>query len=110
MTVRLRQNGRSDPRSDGCAPPPIGREIRSITTEILLQLAELLQGHVYSPRIKLLNIRQVCEITGLKRSTIYDMVKRGTFPLPQQNLGKSLWRESVLIAWADANDPNHRNT
>lgn len=110
MTVRLSQNGRNDPGSDCGVSPPIGQEIKSITAEILLQLAKLLQDHVYSPRIKLLNIQQVCEATGLKRSTIYEMVKRGTFPLPQQNLGKNLWRESALITWAEANDPNQRKT
>jgi len=106
--MSIRSTPSDGPGSDGCVHPPIGKEIKSITAEILLQLAELLQDHVYSPRIKLLNIQQVCEATGLRRSTIYNMVQKGSFPKPQRNLGKSLWRESTLIAWAELNDPNQR--
>lgn len=73
-------------------------------------LAGALAGRVYSPRLKLLSIEQVCEATGLGKSTIYQMVEAGTFPKPQMNLGKNRWRESALIAWMDANDPNRGNS
>ena len=48
----------------------------------------------------------VQEITGLSRSTIYALIDRQVFPKPQRNLGRNMWRESTLIAWMDANDPN----
>lgn len=82
-------------------------EIRAqATIEAVERLAQLLAGRVFSPRITLLSIKQVCEVTRLGRSTIYDMVRVGTFPEPQRALGKNLWRESTLIAWCERNDPN----
>ncbi len=41
--------------------------------------------------------------TGLSRSTLYDWMKRGNFPLPVR-LGTRLvaWRESEVTAWLEA--------
>lgn len=43
--------------------------------------------------------------TGLARSTIYDWMARGDFPLPVK-LGCRLvaWRESDIAAWMDARE------
>jgi prophage regulatory protein len=43
--------------------------------------------------------------TGLSRSTIYEWMKRGEFPLPVR-LGARLvaWRESDVTAWLDARE------
>ena len=46
---------------------------------------------------KYLRIKQVAELTGLSRATIYNMEKAGTFP-EKTHLGKRAvaWRESVI--------------
>lgn len=87
-------------------PDRLAAERNRAAAALVEKLLGELVGRVYSPRIKLLDIRQVCEATGLGRSTILRMVEQGTFPKPQLNLGKQMWRESRLIAWADAHDPN----
>jgi prophage regulatory protein len=55
-----------------------------------------------SPPVKMLRRKEVEERTGLKRSTIYDHVKRGTFPRPI-HLGPKVigWIESEVDAWID---------
>lgn len=85
---------------------PIGEEIRRTMLEVLEQASTTLTGRAFSPRIRLFDIEQVAAATGLGQSTIYRMMAEGRFPKPQRNLGKNLWRESSLIAWANANDPN----
>lgn len=84
----------------------VSGEHNRAAAELLEQLARLITRRVYSPRIKLLGIDQVCEATGLAQRTIYSLMADGKFPKPQQNLGKNMWRESAIIAWMDANDPN----
>ncbi|HWY16497.1 MAG TPA: AlpA family phage regulatory protein [Rhizomicrobium sp.] len=46
---------------------------------------------------------QVCEITGLKTSTLYEMMQAGTFPRPIR-ISKRLvvWPESEVAAWQSA--------
>lgn len=40
------------------------------------------------------------EITGLSRTTIYEMMKRGQFPRPVKITGKAVaWPESAIDAW-----------
>lgn len=84
----------------------IGGELLQATRDIFERLMCALQRRTFSPRIKLLDIGQVCEATGLGERTIYRLIEEGRFPKPQKNMGRNLWRESCLIAWADANDPN----
>lgn len=84
----------------------LAEELRRDTREVIEGVAALLAGKVYSPRIKLLSIAQVCEATGLAPRTIHGKVKDGTFPRPLDGLGKNLWRESTLIAWMNARDPD----
>lgn len=44
--------------------------------------------------------RAVQEITGLSRSTIYDMMNRELFPRPVKLTGKAVaWPESAIAAW-----------
>ena len=44
--------------------------------------------------------RAVEEITGLSRSTIYDMMSRGLFPRPVKLTGKAVgWPESAIADW-----------
>jgi predicted DNA-binding transcriptional regulator AlpA len=97
------------------APPqggpqrPLSEEIAAAAAGILERVLSQLLGRAYSPRIKLLNLRQVCQATGLGKTTIYALLDSGGFPKPQANLGKNMWRESTLISWADSNDPNQTN-
>lgn len=107
--MRLQQNSDptgSQPRSESGVPDPLVVERGRAAAALVERLLAELVGRIYSPRIKLLDIWQVCEATGLGRSTILRMVEQGTFPKPQLNIGKQMWRESRLIAWADAHDPN----
>jgi len=44
--------------------------------------------------------RAVEEITGLSRSTIYDLMGKGQFPRPVKLTGKAVaWPESAVSAW-----------
>jgi excisionase family DNA binding protein len=99
-----------DPMSDRTTTTPpttdLAAELRRATADALDAVAARLAGRVYSPRIKLLTIAQVCEATTLGESTVYRMVEDGKFPKPQRGVGKNLWRESAIIAWCDRNDPN----
>ena len=52
---------------------------------------------------KFLRRREVEEITGLSRSTIYRMVKTGQFPQPVRVGRKAVrWRLSDIIAWMES--------
>jgi prophage regulatory protein len=47
--------------------------------------------------------RDVESITGLARSTIYDMMSRGEFPRPVKITAKAVaWPESAIQAWLGA--------
>jgi prophage regulatory protein len=54
---------------------------------------------------KLIRRPEVESRTGLSRSTIYDWMKRGDFPLPVK-LGTRLvaWRESDVTAWMESRE------
>lgn len=51
---------------------------------------------------RLLSIQEVVAMVGLSRATIYDMVKRNTFP-PQYRAGlrAARWRMSDVQKWID---------
>ena len=51
---------------------------------------------------KYLRIKQVCELTGLSRATIYALKKTGGFP-EKTALGVRAvaWRESEIVGWMD---------
>lgn len=55
------------------------------------------------PRNKLIRLSQVEELTGLKKSSIYAMVKGGTFP-KQVVLSRrcSVWSEAAVLTWVQA--------
>ncbi len=45
---------------------------------------------------------EVEEITGLSRSTIYDMMNRGEFPRPVRLTAKAVgWPESLIRGWLE---------
>lgn len=47
--------------------------------------------------------RAVEEITGLSRSTIYDLMSKGQFPRPVKLTGKAVgWPESALSDWLNS--------
>lgn len=96
----------TDGPSGGPVPSPLADEISRAAAAVVERVLAQLTGRVYSPRIKLLDLRQVCEATTLGKTTVYELIDAGKFPKPLRNVGKNLWRESTLIAWADANDPN----
>jgi len=54
---------------------------------------------------RLIRRPEVEKRTGLSRSTIYDWLKRGEFPLPVK-LGKRLvaWREGDITAWIESRE------
>jgi prophage regulatory protein len=79
----------------------LSEEVQRTIRETLGAFLDRLAGAAFSPRIKVLSIDQVCEVTGLSSSTIYELVKRGDFPRPIKIGGKNGWRESTLIAFLD---------
>lgn len=52
---------------------------------------------------KHLRRRAVEEITGLSRSTIYDLMSKGQFPRPVKLTGKAVaWPESAIADWLES--------
>ncbi|OWJ78583.1 helix-turn-helix transcriptional regulator [Haematobacter genomosp. 1] len=52
---------------------------------------------------KHLRRRAVEEITGLSRSTIYDLMSKGLFPRPVKLTGKAVaWPESAIADWLES--------
>lgn len=51
---------------------------------------------------KILRIKQVVDLTGLPKSTVYTYLARGEFP-KQVRLGPRTvgWKESDVLAWID---------
>lgn len=51
--------------------------------------------------------RDVEEITGLSRSTIYHLMSKGLFPRPVKLTGKAVaWPEAAITDWLNSR-PNH---
>lgn len=49
---------------------------------------------------KILRMKQVIEVTGLSRSTIYNFIKAGTFPPPRKlGLRAVGWPASAIFEW-----------
>jgi prophage regulatory protein len=48
----------------------------------------------------ILRFWEVCQLTGLSRSTIYDAIARGDFPAPLQLTPRAVgWPEEQIAAW-----------
>ena len=47
---------------------------------------------------RLINMKQVIEKTGVKRSTIYHKIKTGEFPPGSKRFGRRVWWESEIDA------------
>lgn len=53
--------------------------------------------------VPLLRIDDVLRLTGLSRSTVYRLVREGTFPAPLKLSVQSVaWRADALQAWMEA--------
>lgn len=52
----------------------------------------------------LLRMPAVCELTGYKRSSIYNLMKAGKFPpsVPLAGGGAVAWRSREVLAWIEA--------
>ncbi len=58
---------------------------------------------IFAMAEKHLRRRAVEELTGLSRSTIYDLMSKGQFPRPVKLTGRAVaWPESALVAWLDS--------
>lgn len=55
----------------------------------------------------LLRLPAVCELTGYKRSSIYNLIKAGKFPRSVQLAGGGAvaWRAADVLAWIQAQCP-----
>jgi len=55
---------------------------------------------------KLLRLRQVAELTGLKRTSIYNAIKSGEFPRPVFIGQRAVtWRATEVAKWIDSRRP-----
>lgn len=55
------------------------------------------------PRDRLLRLPEVETITGCKKSTIYKLMKEGTFPACVRVTARmAAWPESAVLAWVQA--------
>ncbi len=53
-----------------------------------------------NPNTKILRLREVLSRTGLSRSTIYEIVGKGTFPKPINLAPRAVgWLESEIDTW-----------
>lgn len=58
---------------------------------------------VSEPVDRFLRAKDVAELLGISRSTIYDMVQKGKFPKPVKLTPNTVvWRQSIVIAYMDA--------
>ncbi|WP_196486749.1 helix-turn-helix transcriptional regulator [Burkholderia anthina] len=48
---------------------------------------------------RLLRLPTVISMVGLGKTTIYDMMKEGSFPRPRRVRNVSLWAETEVQAW-----------
>lgn len=49
---------------------------------------------------RLLQLKQVCNLIGLGKSTIYQMIQNGKFPAPYKlSPGSSRWSEAEILTW-----------
>lgn len=52
---------------------------------------------------RILRLAAVREITGLARSTLYELIGRGEFPRPVKLTGKAVgWPETDVVAWLES--------
>lgn len=59
------------------------------------------QTHPSSNMDRLLRSREVEQVTGFRRSTIYSWMKKGLFPKPLR-IGRAIaWRERDIQKWMD---------
>ena len=56
--------------------------------------------------LQLLKVRDVCDLTGLARSSVYRLVRAGRFP-PPIHISPSAprWRRAVIAAWLNSIEP-----
>jgi len=107
-------------RSSGGSPAPtasntpvpaeLGQELARAAAGVVERVLAHLCGHIYSPRIRLLDIDQLSDATGLAPSTIYQLVAQGQFPRPIKIGRQNKWRESTLIAWLDRREETIQDT
>jgi prophage regulatory protein len=58
---------------------------------------QMLPAHIH---FKIYRIREVCEITGLGRSTIYNMIKSGEFPKQLELSSRAVgWSSDSVFDW-----------
>lgn len=52
-----------------------------------------------NPVERLLRLPTVLDMVGIGKTTVYDMIKQGTFPRPRRVRNLSLWIESDIQDW-----------
>ncbi|KZY60194.1 AlpA family transcriptional regulator [Oleiphilus sp. HI0073] len=53
----------------------------------------------------ILRLKEVCEITGLGRSTIYELVRKEQFPKQVKLTARSVgWRQSQVVEWISSRE------
>lgn len=53
--------------------------------------------------MQLLRIRQVCDLTGLSRSTVYDLMSKGRFPASVRLTDRLIaWRSEDISIWQES--------
>ena len=58
---------------------------------------------VVQPRDRLIRISEVCHLTGLGKTSIYDLMKKGRFPVRIKFSARAaMWPESAVMAWIQA--------
>lgn len=50
---------------------------------------------------ELLGVKDLKQVVGLSKSTVYKLLRAGKFPAPikKQGLRKTFWRREVVLAW-----------
>jgi prophage regulatory protein len=65
-------------------------------------MKQLLQAKQSQDETRLIRLREVMQKTGLSRSYVYDLSKKGQFPKPLKLTERSsAWIESEVQAWID---------
>ena len=56
--------------------------------------------------LRLIKLCEVCRLTALGRSRIYELISEGHFPRPKQLPGRRVaWREAEVRGWLETVEP-----
>ena len=76
------------------------QKIRKFQKQIIRCAIQHKEKNMNITSLRLLRLREVMHVVGLKKSTIYNMIKQGTFPKPIKISSRAVaWLEDTIMTW-----------